>query len=252
MLVRIGTSGYQYKFWRGTFYAEKLKEAEMLAAYAAQLDTVEINNTFYRMPRREVLEKWASQVPASFRFSIKASQRITHIERLKPSTGERGDSVAYLFSNLEALGDKLGVVLFQLPPNLKKDMERLRAFFERLPASARVSFEFRHESWNDAEVNDFLRERGASLCTADLDEGDCELTPTAPLGYVRLRREVYDDALLATWAQRIAAQPWREVFVFFKHEEEAPSFAKRLRTCFDALGLGQAGSGAPAVVQSAG
>lgn len=233
MQVRIGTSGYQYKFWRGTFYADKLKEADMLAAYAKQLPTVEINNTFYRMPKREVLAKWASQVPDDFRFAIKAPQRITHIERLK-NTGE-SDSVAYLFGNLEALGDKLGVVLFQLPPNLKKDMERLRSFFLRLPGSARVSFEFRHDSWNDAEVSDALRERGIALCTADTDDGPSELTPTADFGYVRLRRETYSDAELREWAARIHAQPFRQAFVYFKHEEEAPAFAARLRAACEAI-----------------
>ncbi|HEX2676072.1 MAG TPA: DUF72 domain-containing protein [Polyangiales bacterium] len=232
MRARVGTSGYQYKFWRGSFYDEKLKEADMLPAYAAQLETVEINNTFYRMPKREVLAKWASQVPDGFRFAIKAPQRITHIERLKPPAEGKSDSVSYLFTNLEALGDKLGMVLFQLPPNLKKDMPRLQAFLARVPSGARISFEFRHESWNDPEVTDFLRERGIALCTADVDDGDTQLVPTAPFGYVRLRREVYSDDELAVWAKRIAAEPWSEVFVYFKHEEEAPSFAKRLISCF--------------------
>ncbi len=237
MKVLIGTSGYQYKFWRGSFYPEKLKEADMLRAYGAQLPTVEINNTFYRMPKREVLAKWATQVPDTFRFSIKAPQRITHIERLKPVAEGASDSVAYLFGNLEALGAKLGVVLFQLPPNMKKDMERLRVFLARIPQGVRTSFEFRHESWNDPEVNALLREHGVTLCTADVDDGDYTLTPTTDFGYVRLRREKYADDELAVWAKRIATEPWREVFVFFKHEEAAPAFAARLRACFGSLGV---------------
>ncbi len=229
MQVRIGTSGYQYKQWRGSFYGEKCKDADMLAAYATQLDSVEINNTFYRMPKREVLARWAQQVPESFRFAIKAPQRITHVQRLKAED----DSLELLLENLQVLGDKLGVVLFQLPPFLRKDEERLGKFLERLPKGLPVSFEFRHESWNDAAVHAQLREHGAALCTADVDEGDCELVATARFGYLRLRRELYSDAELAAWAARIEAQAWERAFVYFKHEDDATVLARRLRACFE-------------------
>jgi uncharacterized protein YecE (DUF72 family) len=223
MDIRVGTSGYQYKFWRGTLYDAKCKEADMLAAYAKVFGTVEINNTFYRMPKRDVLAKWANQVPDGFRFSIKAPQRITHVQRLVP----KDDSIAYFFETLKALEDKLGVVLFQLPPYLKLDVERLAGFLDLVPPAVRVAFEFRHESWCDPTVHALLRERGASLCTADIEEGDTPVVSTSDLGYVRLRREVYSDTELTAWWARLRTEPWQQVFVFFKHEEDAPALAQR-------------------------
>ncbi len=236
MQVRVGTSGYQYKFWKGTFYDAKCKESDMLAAYASSLGTVEINNTFYRMPKPEVLAKWAAAVPDTFRFAIKAPQRITHMQRLKVED----DSLAYFVKALDALGGKLGVVLFQLPPFLRKDVTRLRTFLSHVPKSLVTSFEFRHESWHDDEVFSVLREHRAALCTADTDDADGEIVVTGATGYVRLRREHYDDATLAVWAERIRTQPFEQAFVYFKHEPEAPFFAQRLEAALARPGLAKA------------
>jgi uncharacterized protein YecE (DUF72 family) len=226
MQILIGTSGYQYTFWRGGLYSERCKPADMLSEYAAKLPTVEINATFYRMPKRAVLERWASQVPEDFRFALKASRRITHLQRLK----EVGDSVRYLYETAQVLGDKLGAVLFQLPPNLKKDLPRLQAFFDTLPPQANAALEFRHESWFDDEVYALLRSRGIVLCISDEGEGERE-TPfvaTAGFGYLRLRREQYDDAELAEVARRIGKEAWSVAYVYFKHEQGAPELAARL------------------------
>jgi uncharacterized protein YecE (DUF72 family) len=236
MRVLVGTSGYQYRAWRGPFYDERCKERDMLAAYSRALPTVEVNNTFYRMPKAEVLAKWAGQVPAEFRFAIKAPKRITHVLRLRNTA----DTVRYLFKNLEQLGDKLGCVLFQLPPFFRKDAERLRGFLKSLPAGARVSFEFRHESWDDAEVVDLLCERGAAWCVADMLDPVPELRPTAAFGYLRLRREVYSDEELSALRERLGVQPWREVYVYFKDEDDAPALANRLSTLFERQGPGLA------------
>jgi uncharacterized protein YecE (DUF72 family) len=212
-----GTSGFSYKEWKGPFYPEDLAASDMLAYYAERLPAVEINNTFYRMPKREVLASWAESVPARFRFSIKASRRITHFKRLK----ECGEEVAYLASQLEALGERLGVVLFQLPPQLALDLDRLKAFLTVLPEGLPAAFEFRHASWFDNAVLDTLREHGAALCVADTEEGvDAPLAATADWGYVRLRRPDYDDSDLAGWAERLDGLGWSRAFVFFKHEDE--------------------------------
>jgi uncharacterized protein YecE (DUF72 family) len=227
MKVRVGTSGYSYKQWRGSFYPPDLPDAEMLRYYATRLPTVEINNTFYRMPTPALIARWAEEVPDGFSFVLKASQRITHHKRLNNA----GEDVAYLFQTAAALGDKLGPVLFQLPPYSKKDAARLLDFLAVLPEGRRTAFEFRHESWFDDEVYEALRARGASLCVADTDEAEpARLVPTAPWGYLRLRRADYTEEDLAAWADRIRAQPWQEAFVFFKHEEEGkgPALAARL------------------------
>ena len=218
MDLHVGTSGYSYKEWKGPFYPEDLAAADMLRYYGERLGSVEINNTFYRMPKTSVLESWAEQVGDGFRFSIKASQKITHRKRLK----EAADETGYLVDTVRALGAKLGVLLFQLPPNLKKDVERLRSFLALLPSDLPVAFEFRHESWMDDEVLDALRGHGAALCCADTDEGeeDAAIVATAPFGYLRLRRPDYAAPDLARWAERVQAQPWERAFVFFKHEDE--------------------------------
>ena len=219
MQLHVGTSGYSYKEWKGPFYPEDLAAGDMLAWYAGRLGSVEINNTFYRMPKESVLASWAEQVGDDFRFSIKASQKITHHKRLKP---EALDETTYLVNTLGALGAKLGVLLFQLPPNLKKDVARLEAFLGTLPPSLPVAFEFRHETWNDQEVAEALRAHGAAICCADTEDSD-EDTPiecTARFGYLRLRRPTYGEADLRRWADAIAAQPWERAFVFFKHEDE--------------------------------
>ena len=215
----VGTSGYSYKEWKGPFYPADLPTADMLRYYGERLNGVEINNTFYRMPKASVLESWSEQVPESFRFSIKASQKITHHKRLKP---EAADETDYLVRTVRTLGPRLGVLLFQLPPNLKKDVERLRGFLEMLPRDIPAAFEFRHETWHDDEVFDALRAHGAALCCADTeeDEGDALLVATAGWGYLRLRRPTYERADLERWAAHIAGQPWKRAFVFFKHEDE--------------------------------
>ena len=225
--LRVGTSGYQYAFWRGGLYSERCKPADMLGEYSAKLSTVEINNTFYRMPKREVLERWAATVPEGFRFAIKASRRITHIKRLK----DPEENVGYLFSALEGMGDKLGAVLFQLPPNLKKDMPRLDRFLLTVPERVPIAIEFRHESWFDDEVFTRLRASNAALCIADQGEGEkaVPFVPTASFGYLRLRREVYTEDELAEFAARVSAvATWSAAYAYFKHEEGAPGLAFQL------------------------
>ncbi|NNF08545.1 MAG: DUF72 domain-containing protein [Candidatus Eisenbacteria bacterium] len=190
----------------------------MLKSYGEKLPTVELNNTFYRMPKRVVLETWASRVPDDFRFSIKASRRITHIRRLKDAQSEIG----FLFQNLEVLGEKLGVVLAQLPPTMKVDVERLKLFLEMLPGEAPVSFEFRHPSWHCEEVYDVLQAHQAGVVTTDAKSDTPEpMRATSSIGYFRLRKPEYPDQELDDIAASIKAQPWAKCFVFFKHEEEA-------------------------------
>jgi len=228
MLLRAGTSGFSYKEWKGPFYPEKLPNKSMLGYYAERLSTVEINNTFYRMPKRDVLERWASQVPDDFVFVLKASRRITHHARLKESSF---DSLAYLWGVATALGPHLGPILFQLPPNAKKNVERLVAFMAALPEGLRAAFEFRHESWFDDDVYEALQDGGHALCLADNDESDArDLVQTTDWGYLRLRRQDYDNDALRAWLGAIESKPWRECFVFFKHEDEgaAPRLATRL------------------------
>ena len=199
----------------------------MLAWYGERLPTVEINNTFYRMPRTEVLENWAKATPESFRFAIKASQRITHVSRLKADSA--ADSVNYLYTNLAALGAKRGPVLFQLPPSLKKDLPRLTGFLELLPEGHRAVFEFRNDSWFADEVYDALKAAGAALCLSEREDASAPpMVQTAPWGYVRLRLETYSDADLRQWAERLAATGWREIYTYFMHEPTAPGYAQAL------------------------
>jgi len=222
MEIRVGTSGYAYKEWRGSFYSEKLKPAEMLRYYAERFSTVEINNTFYKLPERGMLERWAEQVPERFVFVLKASQRITHRQRL---SAESKETVDYLFDVASALGTRLGPILFQTPPFLKKDAARLHAFLDFLPKQRPVAFEFRHETWRDDEVYEALRARNAALVCADTEESGeagAAIVPTADWGYLRLRRCDYDDRALTPWAERIRSQPWGQAFVFFKHEDGKP------------------------------
>lgn len=217
MQLRTGTSGYSYDEWTGPFYPEKLKAAERLQFYAERLPSVEINNTFYRLPRASVLENWCAQVPESFRFVIKASRRITHFKRLKGTE----DETAYLLKTLGTLGERLGCVLFQLPPNLKQDLPRLEAFLELLPQGTRAAFEFRHPSWAEDDTFARLRDRGLAWVVAEAEEDDDEtaIVSTADWGYLRLRRSDYSHADLSAWAERVRATGWDEAFVFFKHED---------------------------------
>jgi uncharacterized protein YecE (DUF72 family) len=198
----------------------------MLHFYGEQFRSVEINNTFYAMPKAAVLEGWASAVPANFKFVLKAPQRITHMQRLKNTD----DSVSYFLEVTEALKERRGPLLFQLPPNLKKDLDRLRTFLALLPSERRVVFEFRHASWFDDEVFGLLRDHRAAFCIADA-EGDLEVpfVATADWGYLRLRQPEYSDADLKEWVKRVQEQDWRDAFVFFKHEDAGtgPRLAKR-------------------------
>jgi uncharacterized protein YecE (DUF72 family) len=222
-----GASGYAFKEWKGTFYPEKIKPEEMLAYYAGRLPTVEINNTFYRMPSTAMLEAWVAATPPGFRFAIKASRRITHIARLKADSA--ADSVAFLYRNLAALGDKRGPVLFQLPPNVKKDLPRLETFLRLLPEDHRAAFEFRNETWFSEEVYEALKGAGASLCLSEReDNAPPPLVETAAWGYVRLRLESYSDDDLRAWGRRLAATTWRSIHVYFMHEPTAPAYARTL------------------------
>jgi uncharacterized protein YecE (DUF72 family) len=198
----------------------------MLPFYAERFDAVEINNTFYRMPKAEVLNAWAAQVPAAFTFALKAPQRITHFQRLK----DAGESVGEFLKVVRVLKERLGPVLFGLPPNFKKDVPRLREFLGLLPDQVRVAFEFRHESWMDEEVFSLLRQRRVALCMAQAEDGiEIPLIETADWGYLRLRMVKYSDADLKGWIKTINQKKWEDVFVFFKHEEKAtgPEFATR-------------------------
>jgi uncharacterized protein YecE (DUF72 family) len=226
----VGTSGFSYPAWRGPFYPEKLPAAGMLGFYAGAFPTVEINNTFYRMPAPKMLASWVEQTPAHFRFALKAPQQITHRLRLK----EAAEPTREFVRRSEALGEKRGPLLFQLPPNLKADHARLEAFLAALPAGLQPAFEFRHESWFRDETWSLLRAHGAALCIAQTDDLDTPLVGTATFGYVRLRRD-YEPAALADWAGRLrAVEGWQRVYVFLKHDEgQAPALA---RGFVDALG----------------
>jgi uncharacterized protein YecE (DUF72 family) len=222
-----GASGYSFKEWKGNFYPDKIKAEEMLAFYAERLPTVEINNTFYQMPKVAVLETWASATPERFRFAIKASRRITHMARLKAETA--ADSVEFLYRNLAALGAKRGPVLFQLPPFLKKDLPRLSEFLHLLPEGHGAAFEFRNDSWFADDVYDTLKAAGAALCLSEReDNAPPPLVETAPWGYVRLRLETYSDNDLQQWARRLEGTSWRETYVYFMHEPTAPAYARTL------------------------
>lgn len=225
MRILAGTSGYSYPAWKGSFYPEDIPSGEMLRHYATKLPAVEINNTFYRLPTPSLLAGWAEQVPESFRFALKASQKITHIRRLKGA----GDETRFLLESAQKLGPRLGPILFGLPPNLKKDVPRLASFLELLPAGVRAAFEFRNVSWFDDEVYAALGAKNVALCVAEAEDLTVPFVATADWGYLRLRRQDYDDAAVATWARSVRAQAWTEAFVFFKHEDEGtgPKLAAR-------------------------
>ncbi|MBN9122317.1 MAG: DUF72 domain-containing protein [Planctomycetes bacterium] len=223
----VGTSGYSYPEWKGTFYPAKMPTKQMLGFYASHFRAVEINNTFYRPPTAPLLGSWAAQVPAEFRFVLKAPQEITHVKRLAGT----GDVVSALFAAAGTLKSRLGPVLFQLPPNFRKDVPLLREFLASLPPGVPVAFEFRNQGWFCDEVFNPLREHGAGMCVADAgDDLDVPFVATANWGYLRLRRPDYDDTALAEWAKRLRSQNWHEAYVFFKHEDAGagPRMAARL------------------------
>jgi uncharacterized protein YecE (DUF72 family) len=227
MRIFIGTSGFSYAPWRGSFYPEKLPATKMLAYYAERLDAVEINNTFYRMPAPDMLTKWAAETPATFRFAIKSPRRITHEKKL----ADVADSLTRLREAATTLGERLGPVLFQLPPFMKKDVPRLQEFVAQLPPGLRATMEFRHASWFSADVYEALRARDVALCLAESEDLATPVEETSTWGYLRLRRQDYDDAALATWAERVKARAWDSAYVFFKHEDEGvgPKLAAKLR-----------------------
>ena len=222
MNVRIGTSGWSYKEWKGSFYPAKFSPHEMLPYYASRFSTVEVNNSFYRIPTERVLAAWAEQVPTDFRFAMKASRRITHNQRLRDEDG----SLSYFLQAVNPLGPRLGPTLFQLPPTFQKDTGRLKDFLERLPHHWPAAMEFRHATWFDDEVYHLLRQRDIPLVAVDQDPaegGGAPLVATASWGYLRLRRTDYDERALSAWAERIIQQPWQDAYVFLKHEEGSPT-----------------------------
>ncbi len=233
MKIHVGTSGYSYKEWKGRFYPEKISPKEMLGFYSGRLDTVEINNTFYRMPKESVLISWAEQVPGDFVFALKAPQVITHLKQLRNVLEE----TEYLFKTLSVLDRKLGPILFQFPKSFRADRPALEDFLGLLPGDRACAFEFRNPSWLEDDILKLLREREASWCTADADENPAhEIIPTASWGYLRLRRSDYTDADLSQWLERIVSQRWEKAFVFFKHEEDdatGPEMALRFRALAD-------------------
>jgi uncharacterized protein YecE (DUF72 family) len=226
--ARVGTSGFSYDEWKPSFYPEGLKKDEYLAYYATRFATVEVDRTFYRMPNAKTLEAWRAATPDGFRFAIKASQKITHFEKLKVPS----EALAYLVRILAGFDDRLGVVLFQLPPVLRIDLERLEKFVAELPEGLPSAFEFRHESWFTDEAYDLLRRRGAGLVIHDADEGTTPLVATGRLAYLRLRKSAYSPEQLASWRER--AREWVaqgvDVYMYIKHEDnpDAPRIALEL------------------------
>ncbi len=232
MKIYIGTSGFAYKEWKGKFYPEKIPPKEMLRFYSERLNTVEINNTFYRMPSERVLTSWAEQVSGGFVFALKAPQVITHLKRLRDVSEE----TQYLLRTVSILDRKLGPVLFQFPKSFRADRPALEDFLALILGDMACAFEFRSPSWLNDEILDLLRKKGSSLCIADSDEDPAqEIISTAPWGYLRLRRSDYTDADLRQWMERILSQKWERAFVFFKHEDEAggAEMAVRFRELID-------------------
>jgi uncharacterized protein YecE (DUF72 family) len=228
MSIWIGTSGYNYPEWKGSFYPETLPAAKMLPYYAERFPTVEINYTFYRAPNERILAGWNSATPERYKLTLKAPKRITHDSRLR----DCGDRVRQFLETASSLGPKLGALLFQLPPNLKKDLALFDAFLETFPPRVCAAFEFRHTSWLDDEIYARLRAKNLALCVADSEKLSTPVEITADYGYFRLRDEGYGADDIARWAQTIAERTsgCSEVFVYFKHEEEGkgPEFARML------------------------
>ena len=232
MRVRVGTSGYNYPEWRGTFYPEKFSTDKMLAYYAERFPTVEINYTFYRLPTEKLLAGWDAGTPPAFSFTLKAPRRITHDAKL-----QRCEDLTQSFCRTaRTLGPKLAALLFQLPPTFKKDVAVLRDFVALLPEGTRAAFEFRHPSWFDGDVWTVLRDRGVALCVADSEKLSTPVEMTADYAYFRLRDEGYQQADIERWAETIGSLPVGEALVYFKHEEQGlgPEFGRRFMTALDA------------------
>lgn len=242
--MRIGTSGYNYPEWKGRFYPADLPAAKMLPYYAARFTTVEVNYTFYRMPTPKIVAGWAEKVPETFTFTLKAPRRITHDRRLE----DIGDPLRAFCDAAAGLGPRLGCLLFQLPPNMKMNLDRLEAFLAELPPGARAAMEFRHESWWCDEVYTRLRDRNVALCIADSETRHTPLVATADYGYLRLRDEGYDAADIARWADEVRAREgttWRDTYVYFKHEDEGkgPELAAQLMAQLDGTATGNPATG---------
>ena len=227
MKFHVGTSGYNYPEWKGTFYPADLPASKMLTYYVERFTTVEINNTFYRMPNAKTVTGWGAAAPAGFTFVLKAPQKITHFSRLR----DVDQPLGYFCETAQTLGDKLGPLFFQLPPNFKKATDRLADVLAKLPPALGVAFEFRHESWFDDEVYALLRARNAALCIAASENGTTPAVATADFGYLRLREVEYSDEDLQRWLQTIRdiGAGWRDAYVFFKHEDSGtgPALARR-------------------------
>jgi uncharacterized protein YecE (DUF72 family) len=228
MTVWVGTSGYNYPEWRGSFYPEKFSTAKMLPYYAERFQTVEINYTFYRTPNKKILDAWNRETPDRFKLTLKAPKRITHDARLR----DCADRVRYFLDTAATLGPKLGALLFQLPPYFRKDLPVLDAFLDTFPPQVRAAFEFRHLSWLDEEVFARLRAKNMALCVADSEKLSTPAEITADYGYFRLRDEGYTPDDIARWARTIHEKTAHcsDVFVYFKHEEagKGPQFARQL------------------------
>jgi uncharacterized protein YecE (DUF72 family) len=224
----IGTSGFQYPEWKCTFYPDQMPASKMLGFYSEHFTSTEVNYTFRRIPAEKTISTWSAATPVEFRFAFKAPQRITHFAKLR----DCGDLLKVFHAALVPAGEKLGPVLFQLPPTFKKDAEVLRAFLGELPSGMRAAFEFRHESWFDDSTFEILRAANAALCVAENEELLTPSVATADFGYLRLRREDYTPAKLKKWAGWIEKQQprWPEAFIYFKHQERAigPKFAQKM------------------------
>jgi uncharacterized protein YecE (DUF72 family) len=227
MAVRVGTSGYNYPEWRGSFYPSGFPTARMLAYYAERFDTVEINYSFYRMPSPKTVAGWVAETPAGFTFALKAPRRITHDARLR----DVAEPLRYFLEVAQGLGPKLGPLLFQLPPTFRKDLDRLGEWLLLLPRDLRVALEVRHASWLGDDVYDALRRRNVALCIADSEERTTPVVATAGFGYLRLRDQAYADDALAAWSRTARRAEWPDAFVYFKHEESGtgPALAEALR-----------------------
>ena len=227
MNLWIGTSGFQYSEWKGNFYPEDLPASKMLPFYADRFSTTEINYTFHRIPSPKTIDNWKAATPGNFRFALKAPQKITHFAKLR----DCADTLEYFCKVISGLGERLGPVLFQLPPNFKKDADVLSSFLRELP-SMRAAFEFRHESWFDDEIFEMLRKQSIALCIADTETIATPKTITADYGYLRLRREDYQKSDVESWAKFVREQKtnWKDAFVYFKHEEsgKGPKLAKQM------------------------
>lgn len=233
MAIWVGTSGYNYPEWRGSFYPERFPTTKMLPYYAERFRTVEINYTFYRMPNAKTIANWNAETPDGFAFTLKASRKITHDARLK----DVNENLGYFLDTARALGSKLGPILFQLPPYFRRNpdhLERLSNVLSLLPDGLRAVFEFRHESWFGDDVYDLLKSRNAALCIADNENGTTPEVATADFGYFRLRDEGYTSDDIAKWAETVkrAGAAWRDTYIYFKHEESGigPALAKQFQT----------------------